>query len=305
MSYLESLRRRRKTPQAAWHKLRTSIGTGKFDFFAAFEGEEDEEFYAAYFESELPGISFRPIVCDGKGGVLGLHAQMLETYGESKNVFFFVDADHDRYIEADPLPEGVFSTVGYAIENYALDHVAIMALVRKQFQLNAADPILEQISRQVEGDMMLFAAKARPIMAYAICLRARDEEIEIDNAHFSDFFRFDNMRLVKKNIDCQTIFQKIECDIKLKYSELAKSIRLVREEATECVLRGKLVSQFVISLFKQIARDYSGQTKLNGKQFSMKMELSSKNLMLKLAEVMDIPQDVVDKIQTIRTVIGR
>lgn len=127
MSYLETLRQRRKTPVSAWHKLRTSLATKKFDFYIAFEGEEDEEFYSGFMAERFPGKKFRPVICDGKGGVLALHAEVVKTYGSPRSVFFFVDSDHDRFLGEDEYPAQTFSTCGYAVENYIYDRDVVLA----------------------------------------------------------------------------------------------------------------------------------------------------------------------------------
>ncbi len=88
MSYLKSLRSRRKVPSSAWHKLRTSLPTNKFDFYVAFEGEEDEEFYSKFLTQKFPNKKFRPLICDGKSGVLALDNEVAKTYGRSQNIFF-------------------------------------------------------------------------------------------------------------------------------------------------------------------------------------------------------------------------
>lgn len=305
MSYLETLRHRRKTPQAAWHKLRTSIDVGKFDFFAAFEGEEDEEFYSVFFEKELSGVTFRPIVCDGKGGVLGLYERTIEAFGSTRNIFFFIDSDHDRYIGIEKYPENVFATAGYSIESYAFDFKGIIRLVRKHFQLNESDPVLQEIGGRIEIDMLNFAKGARRVMAYAICLRSKDEDIEMDKLHFVDFFEFRDGRLVNKKVDCRVCLDSLNCNLKLSYSEVSRCIRSIRRDATELVVRGKLILQFIVSLFKQISRDYDKAIKLNGKPLRMKMELNSRNFMLQFAEVVDPPESVLNSLSVIRAAVRR
>lgn len=145
MSYLETLRKRRKIPAAVWHQVRTSLGTGKFDFYAAFEGEEDEVFYSRFLNERFPDKTFRPVICDGKGGVLALHDKVVETHGSPRNVFFFVDSDHDRFLGADNYPAQTFSTCGYSVENYIYNADTVLSGIKKHFLLNKADELCEEI----------------------------------------------------------------------------------------------------------------------------------------------------------------
>lgn len=288
MSYLDTLRSRRKTPQAAWHKLRTSIETGKFQFFAAFEGEEDEEFFSAFIVRRFSDATFRPIICDGKGGVLALQEAVVAKYGSTKNVFFFVDSDHDRFLGQDKYPNGTFSSCGYSVESYFYDKTILRSAICKYFQLNKSDELCKEIDEALEHDFRVFGMRAKTIMTYAVGLRVADQSPDLDALHFSDIFEFTNSGLVTKKIECQHLIDKIGTN-SLSFHAFRNLLGILKSHSTVEIVRGKLVSQFILAFYRNLPRRFKGRTKLNGKALHSKIELSKANLISVLTDFAPMP----------------
>jgi hypothetical protein len=276
MSYLETLRQRRKTPISAWHKLRTSLGTKKFDFYVAFEGEEDEEFFSIFLENRFPGKKFRPVICDGKGGVLALHSEVVKAYGSPQNVFFFLDADHDRFIGADEYPSQTFSTCGYAVENYIYDSDVVMSGVKKYFSLNGSDPLFDEIRDAFERDIRIFEEQSKSVMSYVIALRANDCDPNLDDINLHMICNLEDSGLKSKNRVCGRLLEAAGVDA-IHYSEFAKYFRVVRTFHPHIFIRGKLVSQFVVNFCKRLSARFSDRSKINGKPLKAKVEFGKKN----------------------------
>lgn len=289
MSYLEELRSRRKTPQIAWHKLRTTLGTKKFCFFVVFEGEEDEEYYSTYIERILPGKPFRPIICDGKGGVLALHSEMIRAYGDTKNVYFFVDTDHDRYISQAEYPAQTFNTCGYSVENYCFDKQALRSVARKCYQLNLDDPIYVDLEGKIDAAFEVFCTVTRPVMSYVVGLRRQDQILDMDQLHFVDLFELEEAGLISKDVDIGKLAEKMGSPNLLSDAEFKDCEKDLISEKVAVFCRGKLVSQFLLNFLKSIPKLFAGIDRLNGKPLKSKIEVGRKNLILIFAEFIDVP----------------
>lgn len=293
MSYLETLRERRKTPVSAWHKLRTSISTKKFDFYAAFEGEEDEEFYSDFLERRFPGKRFRPVICDGKGGVLALHGEVVEAYGSPRNVFFFVDSDHDRFLGEDKYPSQTFSTCGYAIENYVYDPEVVLAGIKKYFQLNMADELCGEIRAAFERDRQVFEARTKSVMSYVVALRANDYSPSLDKIDLNSLFKLEDQGLKRRKIDCADLLAKAEVEA-LPSADVIRHARLLRDTHPNLCFRGKLVAQFVVNFCRRLTKRFATKKKLNGKPLKAKIEFGKKNFVSTFVDFVELPDRLSD-----------
>lgn len=293
MSYLEILRARRKTPVSAWHKLRTSIATKKFDFYVAFEGEEDEEFYSSFLTERFPEKKFRPLICDGKGGVIALHQEVVESYGNPLNVFFFIDSDHDRFLGQDDYPAQTFSTCGYAVENYIYEPDVILRGIRKHFQLNAADELCEEVQNALERDRFVFELRVRTIMSYSVALRANDQCPDLDKVDLNSIFELNDDGLKRRNVDCAALITAGDV-APLTSAEIYRHARLLRNTNPNVFFRGKLVAQFVVNFCRRLSKRFRSKQKLNGKPLKAKIEFGKNNLISAFVDFVEAPDRLLE-----------
>ena len=303
MSYLETLRERRKTPVSAWHKLRTSLATQKFDFYVAFEGEEDEEFYSGFLAERFPGKKFRPVICDGKGGVFALHGAVIETYGILRNVFFFVDSDHDCFVGVAGYPAHTFSTCGYSVENYLYDTEVVLSGIKKHFQLNPADELCDEVRAAFEGDRQVFEARAKSLMSYVVALRANDQSPKLDKVDLNAVFELQDDGLSPRNIDCVALLAAAEVD-PLPSNEVLQHARLLRHCHPNSYIRGKLVAQFVVNFCRRIAKRFADKHKLNGRPLKAKIEFGKNNFVSVFVDFVDVPHRLRDFFEEMEEVLG-
>ncbi len=299
MSYLEQLRNRRKTPKSAWHKLKTSINTDKYDFFLVFEGEEDEDFFSKFAEEKMPGKPFRPIICDGKGGVLAIQQEMIEHFGSFRNVFFFLDSDHDRFIGASNYPEQTFNTCGYSVESYLYCEKTCLAAIKKCYQLRDNDPLLNEVEKRIESDFHKFEKRALSVMAYVVALRKDDQVLSLDGLTFSHMFEFSESGLNRKQLRCDPALEAVQAQSKLCLPNFLVALRELKGHCPSQIIRGKLVAQFVLHLIKGIPSFFKDQTKLNGKPLKPRVELGKRNIMYVVSGEINTPprlEEFLDKI---------
>lgn len=288
---------------AAWHKLRTSITTGKFDFYVAFEGEEDEEFYTKFLTDRFPTKTFRPVICDGKGGVLALHSEVVTAYGGPKNVFFFLDSDHDRFLEEDEYPTHTFSTCGYSVENYIYDSAVILAGIEKHFQLNPSDELVDDIRDALEADKLTFEARTRFVMSYVVALRAEDQTPDLEGIGLHDIFCLSDVGLSHKKLSCAALLEKagvtaVPATVACKYARQLQSFD------PNHFFRGKLVSQFVLNFCKRLAKRFADKAKLNGKPLKPKIEFSKRNLVSTFVDFVETPTRLSDFLDEMDVVLA-
>lgn len=293
MTYLNKLRGRRKTPAAIWHKLRTSISTDKFDFFVAFEGEEDEEFYTKHLSARFPDKRFRPLICDGKGGVLGLHSEVLNAWGSAKNIFFFIDADHDRLIGIEEDLENTFVTCGYAIENYIYDQGVVLSAIDRHYQLNSADDLRGEISHCLHADRQIFEARASTVMSYLLALRRSNQDPNLDRVNFNVFFSYQDGSLIKKNVSCSEVVEWMNVD-RVEAGRLLGIMREAQLMDKNILFRGKILAQFIISFFRNLPKRFEGREKLNGKPLKSKTDLGKGNFIASFLDFTDCPDRLSD-----------
>lgn len=297
MTYLSKLRGRRKTPAAVWHKLRTSISTDKFDFFVAFEGEEDEEFYSKHLSARFPDKRFRPLICDGKGGVLGLHSEVLNAWGSAKNVFFFIDADHDRLIGIDEDLENTFVTCGYAVENYIYDDNVVLPAIDRLYQLNNADDLRGEISRCWHADCHVFEVRASTVMSYLLALRRSNQDPNLDRVNFNAFFAYQDGVLEKKTVSCNDLVEWMNVD-RVEIRLLLETMRETQRLEKNAFFRGKMLAQFIISFFRNLPKRFDGREKLNGKPLKPKTDLGKANFIASFLDFTDCPDRLTDFFDT-------
>ena len=277
MSYLKTMRDRRKTPHAAWHKIRTTIGTDKFDLFAAFEGEEDEDFFSAYIYRREASIKVLPIICDGKGPLIALHKKIRDNYGSLRNVFFFLDSDHDKILGYDLPSEQCFTTDGYSFESYGLSGEVIIKIFESNFGLHPTDPLLAEVRSIIQDAMVVFCRRARTIMTYVLLLRQLDIHVEVDELHFHKFFQFDGDVLKKKSRSLEWISNESKVSHVPALSDLFATARSIKSVSDACVIRGKMVAQFLIKFLKCLSQTLRNRDKMNGKKCTAKVELGGGN----------------------------
>lgn len=289
MSYLEQLRSRRRTPKSVWHKLKTSINTDKYRFYLVFEGEEDEDFFSGFVENRLAGVPFRPIICDGKGGVLAVQQEMIDHFGDFRNVFFVIDSDHDEFIGTADYPEQAFNTCGYSVENYLQCTETCTAAIKKCYQLRDSDPLVQHVEARVSSDFKTFEKRASSIMTYVVALRRNDQVLSLDDLHFSDVFEFTELGLSKKKIDCEKLCSSVGAGVELGFGDFLSTLRELGDNKPTEIIRGKLVAQFILHLIKGVPSFFKGQTKLNGRELKSRVDLGKKNILHVVSEFIEIP----------------
>lgn len=277
------MRARRKTPHAAWHKIRTTITTEKFDLFAAFEGEEDEEFYTAYIYRRDEEIRIFPVICDGKGPLLALYDKVRENYDDMANVFFFLDSDHDEMLGQQLPTTHCFKTDGYSFESYGLSEDVAVAIVEKNFGLHPTDPLLQDVRTITQEAFKVFRRRARTIMTYVLLLRRMDLPAEVDNLHFHKLFQFEGDAISTKRRSFEWVSRETASCYVASFREVLVAARSVREIPDACIIRGKMVAQFLIRFMKCLARTLRDRQKINGKMCTVRTELGGGNFAQQLS----------------------
>ncbi len=219
---------------------------------------------------------------------MALHGEVIETYGSPRNIFFFVDTDHDRYLKQEEYPAQTFSTCGYAVENYIYDTEVIIAGINKYFQLNPADELCEEIRRAFEEDRGVFEARARSIMSYVVALRVNDQSPSLEKVNLNSIFKLEDDGLKRRRINCTDLLGAAEVEA-LPAAEVFKYARLLRDTHPNIFFRGKLVAQFVLNFSRRLAKRFGDRQKINGKPLRAKIDFSKNNLVSTFVDFVSEP----------------
>ena len=307
MNYKKKLEAFGKEADAVWHFFQISLKSRKFDYYVAVEGEEDDVFYSKFLDSRFPHKKFRTILCNGKNGVMALKFKILETYGTLRNVFFFVDSDHDAFLKKVRCPDNTFFTCGYAVENYFLDSSVVLSGIRKHFRLSQSDELFEDIRKEFETDLKLFEARAKSFMAYVIALRVNGQNPSLDEVDFHSIFVLVDGKMRRKSIDCTELLEAAKVS-HLDTAEVFRHARNLRNVQPFIFVRGKLVAQFILQFCRKLEKRFESREKLNGMPLKSDFDFGRKNLisvfvdfvkppipLVKFFDEMEITLDAVSK----------
>ena len=303
MSYLNALRGRRVSPIAVYHKFRTIQYTDKYMFYAVFEGEEDEEFYRSYLEGELSGSNYLPLICQGKGGVLGF-CDRISNSPKRNVVFFFVDTDHDIYLGLDEYPVNTFNTCGYSIESYVYEESIVREVVKRNFSVSAGDPLLEDIMDSFRRDREVFEGCVAVLMLWAICLRKKDINIELKKVNFSDIFRIKVNGLEVLDYSCRDLLRKVNSKHAVTADELGEIEGVVVDHSLSKYVRGKLLLQFLTAFFNIIDERFRGREKINGFPLKKKVDFGKKSTLFHCASFVECPERLESFLANIKIECG-
>lgn len=278
MSYLDTLQKRRVSPRAAEHALRISIGSKKYRAYLVVEGEEDEEYYSYAFENLHPEIPFQVVVCDGKGGVLGLRDFVDEEYSNVKEISFFIDRDHDDFVGINASRDDTYVTDGYSIEWEVVSSNILIEVFKENFGVSQSDEILQKFEDFVVESMKVLIPRYRTIMCMAIALRKMDYEPNFDKLGIKSLFYLENKKYRKKKISFSDITIAMECPHDLSFACILKELEESKDKQDKLVIRGKTMISICCDLLNEMASDPLS-VKQNGRKIKAKIQIGKKNFL--------------------------
>lgn len=197
---LATLRQKRKTDSALFHRYRIGARHDTSSWHLFFEGHDDVVFYVEHIKRLLPQNNRIYIyICDGKKGVLDLESKITARDAVHR-AMFFIDKDHDDFFTSGKLGPLVYRTHSYSIENQVCQEDAFRVIWREQIGLSTEQPEYKKAFAITNSAMKFFAREMRPLMAWSIRERQENQKVILSNTEsiLSKMFVWKHLVLNKK-----------------------------------------------------------------------------------------------------------
>jgi len=277
MTYLEQLRERRTANKATEQKLRLFVRLAEVQAVLVVEGEEDSDLYCNAFHEVLEGASVRVIICNGKGGVLGLRDFADSSFREEVKLMFFIDRDHDDFLDLTHGDERTYVTDHYSIEWEACTEDVLFSLVARHYTLSAGDPIWDVVRERFRELMGIWIDHCKPIMVAVVAARRRGEVLDLEQLLLSDICRFDAGRLERTASGLEVLLTKAGSANCPDDEELAQCATELCGCDARLYVRGKLVVQFFCEFFRRLGEICGNSKKIDGRDLFTGVQIGKNN----------------------------
>ena len=267
----------------------------KKDIFLFFEGKHDFKYYSARVSPYIGDREYGVFHCNCKDNVIKVQ-EIIANQSAHKNDkinLYFVDKDYD---DNENIPNDIYVTEGYSIENYYFTDMAIKRMLIGVIGL----------SEENKDDQVDFET------VYSYLLKERDniiDEIIFSNAWYylqirkaNEIDSVPNMSAIKeyeeiKNINDISILEGlVENAIEVTEDELVKQIEIMKADPIK-ILRGKYLTQSLTSIFRTIFKDA-------GKKENRRWFLKKRKIQINLADIIsdlsayaDTPKSLISYIE--------
>ncbi len=290
MTNLNKLRKKRKTDNAVEHKLRLFTSDKKIPAILVVEGEEDSNLYAYAFHKVVSDSSVRVIICNGKGGVLGLRDFSADNFPNDTKAIFFIDKDHDDLLGLENKDERTYVTDHYSIEWDICTKNVLFKLIEDHYALNLSDPIWGVVRRKFCELMTSWLDHSRPVMQAVVVARRNGENLDLKQIMLSDICRFHGESLEHTGISLEDLLIKAgikNCPAK---EELDQCSRELRDCDDRLYIRGKLVVQFFCEFFRRLNKICGYPTKIDDQSLTTGVQIGRNNYVRGVLNIWTIPE---------------
>lgn len=225
--------------------------------YSFFEGHDDSSFYGNFIEKRtLKNYFWHTYWCGNKKGVVHSFKKIQELRPQAQFCLFFVDKDLGDFLDEDPIPSDIFSTVYYSFENYLVSEQ-----VFRRFLVDVFKGIFPSIQQDKLWQMFfdnhqLFCKKMKIIMAWVLFCRQEKIECNLNNISLNDLFFFDdNLHIVAaKGSRLKSLQKALKPPFsKIDFGKLRKNFKNFHSKNSKEWLRGKWEIWFFVHFFKKLA----------------------------------------------------
>lgn len=198
MDYAKQLQGEVQGSHAAFHEFALSLERLPKDaLFFFFEGDEDPSFYIGHARPTLKDRRYSCFVCNGRTEVLKAH-QLVQNDGRATaRSLFFVDKDHHNICEPKrvALPQSIFETSHYSIENYIPCEEVLRNYWVERLHLSNEDDRLDAnilLLQKLHAD---FCKRSRLLMAAVLIGRGvtglKDVKLNLNNVQLDKVIKIE------------------------------------------------------------------------------------------------------------------
>jgi hypothetical protein len=269
MTYLESLQNFRFADSALKLLLVQLMPEKKVDAILVVEGEEDSNVYTRAINSFKPDARVEVIICNGKGGVLGLRDFIDDYYSHDNKTMFFIDKDHDDLLGIDYRDDKTYITDHYSIEWDVCTEQTITALIERSYALTEKDPIWKSVRLKFIEMSQEWLDYSKPIMQAVVVLREKGEKPKLDGIRFSDICRFQAGVMRRTNYKLETLLKASGC-LCPDEKELSRCASKLDDIDERSYVRGKLAVEFCCAFLKDLNKICDYPTKIDRRPLQRK-----------------------------------
>ena len=226
----------------------------KMNYFLFFEGKDDSKYYTIRFSNISAKNEYYMYYCDGKKNVIEIYWKIKKNTIEdtNKSLLFFVDRDFDKYLE---LPDDIYVTDGYSIENYYFTDYAIRNLLKCEFNFQQSEKDdVEDFKKSLE-----FLKKERDLAIKKIIYTNAWYSLQVNKAYLQNIPKpkLYNIKEYSKieGINCiPDLESKVKDCISVSEKEIEEEIKYLNEDPVMRI-RGKYFEQIMSKKIDELFRD--------------------------------------------------
>jgi hypothetical protein len=277
MTYLDQLRERRSASNATEQKLRLFVPLEEVQAVLVVEGDEDSCLYTDAFHEVVEGAHIRVIICNGKGGVLGLRDFADANFPKAVKLMFFIDRDHDDLLDLIHYDERTYVTDHYSIEWDACTEEILFSLIARHYTLSVGDPIWDVVREKFREMMGTWLNYSCPIMQAVVVARRRGEILDLEQLSLSDICRFHDVTFEHSGSGLEELLTKVGCRACPTDDELTECQKEFGGKDARSYVRGKLVVQFFCEFFRKLSEICGNPEKIDGRGLTTGVQLGKNN----------------------------
>lgn len=264
------------------------------DIFLFFEGKDDYKYYVSRVSQYIQDKEYGVFCCKSKMNVLKVQ-EMITTQAaisENKKTLYFVDCDYDRN---ENIPERVYITSSYSIENYYVTDAAIRRIVIGVIGVSEED---ENDKIDFEQIYKLLIAKRNDIIEeiiYANAWYSLQIKKATDDVIYPKLAPIKNYQAVKNINEIKLLESLTKNSVEITEIELYEEIEKLRKNPVEKI-RGKYLIQALTPFLKGIFNDAGKKRDRQWFIKKRKISINLSDILLELSACADTPPELLDYI---------
>ena len=292
---IDDMRDGRSSDHTVKERLRECATNSKIEAVLVVEGYEDSPLYGDAFTMVLPNIQeIRIIVCGGKNSVLGLRNLLQRTFSNDTKTMFFVDRDHDDFLELHNADERTYVTDFYSIEWDFCTEDVLFSIISKHYTLNERDPIWNIAKQRFRSLMTVWLDHCRPVMQAVVVAKQMGEKLTLKKIFLSDICRFKAGTFQRTSDEINAILSKSGCVRYPDADDLSKGESALASVDSKSYVRGKLMVQFCCIFFKELNEICGKKPKIDSCELESDTPLGKNNFIRYLPSDWKIPESLRD-----------
>jgi hypothetical protein len=292
MSLVDKLRQQRQTPRALWLQFATAYDSKRYTLYIFFEGKTDSAYYLPELRRRRKQREIIQFICDGKDGVIAAYndKRIRKKISNWKNVLFFVDKDWDDLLNITKIPQSdsFFVTKYYSFENYLVGFETVEMFWTDFYKL-PQNVELTQVIQNFQHGYSVFVKLIRPIMAWAIAQKKKEQELAIiqnrkekgfnlNNVNLNNVFELDSdLEPLKKQNAWRNIKKACAFNHKLNLVDLKKELKKLKNLEPKIYIRGKFELWYLINFLKFLTKILTTTNQPKSIRAMIKTQLTSEN----------------------------